>query len=101
MTKKEGVGLEKFLEDELRDGKFREISLSDLYHFESFVDCVDSLGWDKALDKFLYSLGIDTSKSIEEQYCTHRNMLGKVVTCARWVGLQRKDDDWQRIVRND
>lgn len=44
--------------------------------------------------KYLYDLGLDTSRPYEKQNIKHRNRLNEVVTCARWVGFERQDLDW-------
>lgn len=43
----------------------------------------------------LYDLGIDTEEYIELQpVVQHRNRLGNVVTCGRYVSSERIDTDW-------
>lgn len=47
------------------------------------------------LKSVLFDLGMDTNQHFEVQPVTqHRNRLGKVVTCARYVGEERLDIDW-------
>ena len=47
------------------------------------------------LKSILFDLGMDTSKHFELQEVTqHRNRLGKVVTCGRYLGEERSDSDW-------
>lgn len=43
----------------------------------------------------LWGLGMDISMPYERQDgLMHRNKLNQVVTCSRWVGNERVDDDW-------
>lgn len=43
----------------------------------------------------LFRLGIDTNLPFEYQGVTqHRNRLNQVVTCGRWYGVERGDEEW-------
>lgn len=43
----------------------------------------------------MHSLGMDINYKIEKQEnIQHRNNLGKIVQCNRWVGHSRIDDEW-------
>lgn len=45
--------------------------------------------------KILWNIGLNTNSPYERQDdLTHRNRLNEVVTCSRWVGLERLDSDW-------
>lgn len=48
------------------------------------------------LKTVLWDMGMDTVNENFElsEVVQHRNRLGKVVTCGRYVGIQRSDDDW-------
>lgn len=53
---------------------------------------------DNNIDKFqkmLFELGMDIYNfPAEEQYCTHRNRFGNIVTDYRYVGNSRLDSEW-------
>lgn len=66
---------------------------------ESEIDavfCDYSSEWeDLKLEKALYQLGLNTNLNYEFQSASqHRNRMNKVVTCARWYGVEREDDEW-------
>lgn len=47
------------------------------------------------LKSVLFDLGLDTNQHFELQEITqHRNRLGQVVTCGRYLGYERGDDSW-------
>ena len=49
----------------------------------------------KVLDAILWELGMDTKQKYELQDVTqHRNKLGNVVTCGRYFGHERQDQEW-------
>ena len=49
------------------------------------------------LNAVLFDLGLDTSKHYQLQEVTqHRNRLGKVVVCGRYLGTERDDTDWMQ-----
>lgn len=49
------------------------------------------------LKSVLFDLGLDTTKHFELQdVCQHRNRLGKVVTCRRYLGDERSDGEYLR-----
>lgn len=53
--------------------------------------------WDglQILKDALWELGLDTNQSFELQSATqHRNRMNQIVTCARWLGKERSDDEW-------
>lgn len=69
------------------------LSMSDLVLLDEWVAAFAQD--DKAqLQRILYKNGMDTDKGIEEQYCTHRNLQKEVVTCVRYVGSERCDQNW-------
>lgn len=46
--------------------------------------------------EILYKVGIDTSKPIEiQENLPHRNAFKEIVTCPRFVGVERTDVEWQ------
>lgn len=50
--------------------------------------------------KCLYLLGLDTKKNYECTVCEHRSdYTNKVATCERWVGFEREDAAWLKMVR--
>ena len=42
----------------------------------------------------LYGVGLNTELPYEVQMLTHRNRFGNVITCSRYVGNERLDDEW-------
>lgn len=45
--------------------------------------------------QLLWDLGINVNKPFEKQEgLIHRNIFNKVVSCTRWVGLEREDEEW-------
>lgn len=49
---------------------------------------------DKFLD-VLHNFGMDTKQAIEVQSeVQHRNRMGGIVICDRWVGYERTDKEW-------
>lgn len=49
------------------------------------------------LKSVLYDLGMDTAKHFEvHEVVQHRNRLGNVVTCSRYYGEERSDDEYLR-----
>lgn len=43
----------------------------------------------------LYSMGMDVKQTIEQQDdLQHRNRMGQIVICTRWVGYERTDKAW-------
>lgn len=55
-----------------------------------------SCEWEQEkLNRALWDLGLDTNFNFELQKVSqHRNRLNKVVTCARWYGVEREDTEW-------
>lgn len=48
-----------------------------------------------AFGNIMYMLGVDINKGVVHQEgLKHRNRLNEVVTCSRWVGQERQDDEW-------
>jgi len=45
-------------------------------------------------EKMLHDLGMDLRYPYETQDCTHRNRFNNPVTCLRWVGNERTDEEW-------
>ena len=69
------------------------LSVSDLVLLDDWVDAFARN--DKvAMNKVLWKNGMNTSLSIEEEYCTHRNLQNKEATCVRYVGRERTDKEW-------
>lgn len=68
------------------------LSVSDLVRIPEFIK---NGGDPKALDKILWDNGLDVNSGYEKpRYCTHRNLLGEIVTCERYEGVERLDDEW-------
>ena len=45
--------------------------------------------------QILYSFGLNTAQPYHRQDAIqHRNKLNEIVTCSRWVGNERHDDEW-------
>jgi hypothetical protein len=44
--------------------------------------------------QLLWNLGCNVHSGIELQSNTHRNNLGNVVSCRRWVCFERSDKEW-------
>lgn len=43
----------------------------------------------------LWNFGLNTKQEyVRQDGLQHRNRLGKVVTCSRWYGSERNDDEW-------
>lgn len=42
----------------------------------------------------LKGLGLDVNQPMEKQDTTHRNRFGNLITCSRWVGVERLDKEW-------
>lgn len=92
----QGKDCDDFLHQHLLEEKHYEISLSDIQDLPTFKELIvknkhNSLD---VLYKYLHILGMDTTKNVESQFCTHRNRSNKVVECDRWVGYQRTDKQW-------
>ena len=79
-----------------------EISLSDILNTEEYKErCGDGSCGQEVLEEFLWLMGLDTQVSYDQQYLPHRNMRGEVVTCARWVGKKRTDQEWKDFIRKN
>lgn len=86
-----------------RKGTFKSMIDDTLIVSESEIALVDpeySADWlveniDK-LKSILWELGMDTANEnfTVSEVVQHRNRLGNVVTCARYVGHERSDNDW-------
>lgn len=47
------------------------------------------------INNALWELGLDTNFNFEFQEASqHRNRMNRVVTCARWYGVEREDVEW-------
>jgi len=94
----QGRDCDDYLRQHLEELRHIEISLSDIQELDTFKEMMSKSkkGYNdkELLFKFLYILGMDTSKNIEVQECTHRNKANKVVECTRWVGYSRTDKEW-------
>lgn len=44
--------------------------------------------------KYLYSNGMDTEEKVEIVFVQHRNLQNKVVSCYRFEGQERLDNEW-------
>lgn len=55
--------------------------------------------WEKeaptVFKNLLWNFGLNTKQEyMRQDGLQHRNRLGKVVTCSRWYGNERSDDEW-------
>ena len=90
------------LDQYLERANAHEISLSDIVtstEYKALCPTEESCNLED-LKGLLYKFGMDTSLPIEEQNLTHRNWVGVVVTCPRWVGTIRKDQEWLDYLSN-
>ena len=69
------------------------LSISDLLLVDSYKQAVKDND-NKAMLKALFVNGLDITKPFTYEESTHRNLQGKVVTCERIVGEERRDDSW-------
>lgn len=49
---------------------------------------------DPMILKYLRQNGMDTSENVEVVFIQHRNLQNKVVSCYRFEGSERLDDEW-------
>lgn len=71
------------------------ISMSDVLNHPWFEDLKDK---PNGLEAILYTMGLDVSLPYETTTCTHRSMMTQqVVTCERFSGSERKDENWHKI----
>ncbi len=104
--KKPAVDMDRLLDQHLEAETFIEISMSDIISTEHYQNkCLKKEGTKKACTKedlfdILYSLGMDTSRPIEDQFNQHRNWKNEVVTCLRYVGVKRTDKEWRSIEKS-
>ena len=71
------------------------ISESELIKAYSNYDSSWETSNQKAFEKILYDLGLNTEQPYKRyDGLTHRNRLGEVVVCSRWVGNERHDSEW-------
>jgi hypothetical protein len=49
---------------------------------------------DEDILKFLRENGMDTSEPVEVVFVQHRNLQNKIVSCYRFEGQERLDNDW-------
>ena len=73
------------------------ISMSELAFVSEKIEVVVE---ETNLEDLLWFLGLNVkhSEGYECMYCTHRNLFGDVVTCNRYWGWMRTDDEW--LLRN-
>lgn len=106
VTKSKEIQFEHQLRQHLEEEACHEISMSDIVRTDYYLNnCAGKEGTRQACTKedlynILYSLGMDTSKNIEEQVLPHRNWQNEVVTCLRFVGYKRTDKDWKDYIKN-
>lgn len=51
------------------------------------------------LDEILFEMGLDINEPIEKLVCTHRAFNNSIQNTARWSGLIRKDEQWEKFVK--
>lgn len=69
------------------------LSMADLALIDGFLETYGA-GDKKGIDEVLYTNGMDVSKEVEEIYCTHRTLQGKIFTGIRYEGFERSDPEW-------
>lgn len=69
------------------------LSVSDLLMIPKFQK---AFGEDdkETIKKVLYENGMEVDLGIDEVFCTHRNLQGKVVSCMRYEGGERTCESW-------
>lgn len=71
------------------------VSLSELQLIYPEINEAFALEHTEEFDEILFSIGVDTYKGYEiQENIQHRNRLGKVVICTRWVCIEREDKEW-------
>lgn len=70
------------------------ISMSELQTVAPWLNDEFAENNKEAFDKILYDCGMDTRYPYEDQDVQHRNRFGNVITCKRFVGNERFDDQW-------
>lgn len=69
------------------------LSISDLLLIDNFKAAFGSD--DKVvLEKILFDNGIDVEEPYTLEYSKHRNLRGNIVSCERFVGIERSDISW-------
>lgn len=70
------------------------LSLSDLMLVEGFAEAFGN-GDKEAIEDFLFANGMDViNLPYSTRVCTHRNLLNKIVSCLRYDGGERQDQNW-------
>lgn len=96
------IKMERLVSQHIKEQAAVEISLSDILNTEEYKErCGDGSCGQEVLEEFLWMMGLDTEVSYEQQFLTHRNMKGEIVTCARWVGKKRTDSEWLNFIRKN
>lgn len=74
------------------------VSESEIYAYLNYKDNVTTypLDFDSIIFKgLLFQLGIDTEQPYMHQGISqHRNRMNQIVTCNRWFGVERGDEEW-------
>lgn len=67
-------------------------------HYEIVEECGERHIFvkDDSILNHLYPNGIDTAEPVEIVFIQHRNLQNKVVSCYRFEGQERLDDEWIR-----
>lgn len=76
---------------------YRAVSLSDLITTKEWMEAEQNND-QQAKNKILWTCGIDVDngEGVEEELVEHRNWQNQVVKCIRYVGVERRDNDWLR-----
>lgn len=69
------------------------LSVSDLLLIPKFQKAFGENDKDM-IKKILYENGMEVDLGIDEVFCTHRNLQGRVVSCMRYEGGERTCDTW-------
>jgi hypothetical protein len=69
------------------------LSLSDLMLIEDWTKAAKENN-KREIYRGFYLNGVDISKPIEYEVCTHKNLRGQTVTCGRILATERSDAAW-------
>jgi hypothetical protein len=74
----------------------RTISLEDLRSVPQAMEVLEGNDM-AAFYTMLHDIGFDVNREIEMEVVAHRPMVHQeIVICPRWVGHERKDDEWMK-----
>jgi hypothetical protein len=70
------------------------VSLSELQTFDNKYTEEWATDNPEELESVLYKMGLNPSMPYERQLKTHRNRFNAVITCSRFMGYERTDEEW-------